>query len=135
MLRTQVDVVLDNGAAVLNAATPGGRPGPWLSRRRRGAVRAQDTLPAIVEHRATTTAAPCCVKKAAWCWPLAPQSMRWAALDELTFGRNAVVPDTDALLAAIGAAWAWPEHCPDLIGAGIRTSSLSWSPLASALRA
>lgn len=41
-------------------------------------------------------------------------------LDELTFGRNAVVPDTDALLAAIGAAWAL-NIAPDLIGAGIKT--------------
>ena len=42
------------------------------------------------------------------------------ALTDLTFGRNAVVPDTDALLAAIGAAWAL-DIAPDLIGAGIKT--------------
>ena len=41
-------------------------------------------------------------------------------LSELTFGRNAIMPDTDALLAAIGAAWAL-DIAPDLIGAGIKT--------------
>ena len=41
-------------------------------------------------------------------------------LSELTFGRNAIVPDTDALLAAVGAAWAL-DIAPDLIGAGIKT--------------
>ena len=42
------------------------------------------------------------------------------ALTDLTFGRNAVVPDTDALLAAVGTAWAL-DIAPDLIGAGIKT--------------
>ena len=32
----------------------------------------------------------------------------------------AVVPDTEALLAAVGAAWAL-DIAPDLIGAGIKT--------------
>jgi hypothetical protein len=39
---------------------------------------------------------------------------------ELTFGRNAVAPDTDTLLAAIATAWAL-DISPDLIGAGIKT--------------
>ena len=51
-------------------------------------------------------------------------------MSDLTFGRNAVVPDTDALLAAIGTAWAL-DIAPDLIGAGIKTFEPELVPTAA----
>ena len=104
MLRTQVDVVLDNGAAVLNAAIA---QVAALAPLCDGDVvlYAQDpTLPAIVEHRANANGRAVLVKglRGAGHWRA---EHVLGTLDELTFGRNAVVPDTDALLAAIGAAW------------------------------
>ena len=52
------------------------------------------------------------------------------SLADLTFGRNAVAPDTDALLAAIGTAWAL-NIAPDLIGAGIKTFEPELVPTAA----
>ena len=43
-----------------------------------------------------------------------------APLSALCFGRSVTPPDTDALLAAIAAAWAL-DIAPDLIVAGIKT--------------
>jgi cyanophycin synthetase len=120
VLRTQVDVVLDNGAAVLNAAIA---QVAALAPLCDGDVvlYAQDpTLPAIVEHRANANGRAVLVKKGYVVLATGAAEHVLGTLDELTFGRNAVVPDTDALLAAIGAAWAL-NIAPDLIGAGIKT--------------
>ncbi|RZJ09186.1 MAG: cyanophycin synthetase [Acidovorax sp.] len=120
VMRTQVDVVLSEGAAVLNAAIPQVADLAPLSD---GAVvlYAQDaTLPAIVEHRATDNGRAVIVKNGRVVLATGSAEHVLGSLADLTFGRNAVVPDTDALLAAVGAAWAL-DIAPDLIGAGIKT--------------
>ena len=130
VMRTQVDVVLAEGAAVLNAAIPQVADLAPLSD---GDVvlYAQDgTLPVIAEHRAKDNGRAVFVKNG--CVVLATGSAEHVlgTLSDLTFGRNAVVPDTDALLAAIGAAWAL-DIAPDLIGAGIKTFEPELVPTAA----
>ncbi len=120
VLRTQVDVVLDDGAAVLNAAID---QVAALAPLCDGAVvlYAQNPdLPAIVEHRAKDNGRAVLVKNGRVVLATGSTEHVLGTLGELTFGRNAVVPNTDALLAAIGAAWAL-DIAPDLIGAGIKT--------------
>ena len=120
VMRTQVDVVLAEGAAVLNAAIPQVAELAPLSD---GAVvlYAQDaTLPVIVEHRAKDNGRAVLVKNGRVVLATGNAEHVLGSLSDLTFGRNAVVPDTDALLAAVGAAWAL-NIAPDLIGAGIKT--------------
>lgn len=120
MLRTRVDVVLDDGAAVLNAAID---QVAALAPLCDGAVvlYAQNPdLPAIVEHRAKDNGRAVLVKNGRVVLATGSAEHVLGTLGELTFGRNAVVPNTDALLAAIGAAWAL-DIAPDLIGAGIKT--------------
>jgi cyanophycin synthetase len=120
VMRTQVDVVLSEGAAVLNAAIPQVAELAPLSD---GAVvlYAQDaSLPVVVEHRANGNGRAVVVKNGRVVLATGNAEHVLGSLSELTFGRNAVVPDTDALLAAIGAAWAL-DIAPDLIGAGIKT--------------
>ena len=120
VMRTQVDVVLSEGAAVLNAAIEQVADLAPLSD---GAVvlYAQDgSLPAIVEHRAKDNGRAVIVKNGRVVLATGSAEHVLGSLADLTFGRNAVVPDTDALLAAVGAAWAL-DIAPDLIGAGIKT--------------
>ena len=120
VMRTQVDVVLSEGAAVLNAAIPQVADLAPLSD---GAVvlYAQDAnLPVIVEHRAKDNGRAVVVKNGRVVLATGSAEHVLGSLADLTFGRNAVVPDTDALLAAIAAAWAL-DIAPDLIGAGIKT--------------
>jgi cyanophycin synthetase len=120
VLRTQVDVVLDDGAAVLNAADPQvAELAPLCD----GDVvlYAQDaSLPAIVEHRARDHGRAVVLRNQSVVLATGSAEHVLGTLSELTFGRNAIVPDTDALLAAVGAAWAL-DIAPDLIGAGIKT--------------
>ena len=120
VLRTQVDVVLDGGAAVLNAADPQVAD---LAPLCDGDVvlYAQDaSLPAIVEHRARDHGRAVVVRNNRVVLATGSAEHVLGTLSELTFGRNAIMPDTDALLAAIGAAWAL-DIAPDIIGAGIKT--------------
>ncbi|EER61967.1 cyanophycin synthetase [Acidovorax delafieldii 2AN] len=120
VMRTQVDVVLDDGAAVLNAADPQvAELAPLCD----GDVvlYAQDaSLPAIVEHRARDHGRAVVLRNQSVVLATGSAEHVLGTLSELTFGRNAIVPDTDALLAAVGAAWAL-DIAPDLIGAGIKT--------------
>lgn len=120
VMRTQVDVVLADGAAVLNAAE---EQVVDLARLCDGDVvlYAQDhALPAIAEHRAKDNGRAVVVKNGRVVLATGSAEHVLGTLAELTFGRNAVVPDTEALLAAVGAAWAL-DIAPDLIGAGIKT--------------
>ncbi|MCW5222850.1 cyanophycin synthetase [Verminephrobacter aporrectodeae] len=120
VLRTQIDVVLTGGAAVLNAAiaqvadlAPLCDGGVLLY--------AQDAaLPAIAAHRARDNGRAVVVENGCVLLATGSAGQRLGPLSELCFGRHAVRPDTDALLAAIGAAWAL-DIAPDLIGAGIKT--------------
>ena len=120
VLRTQVDVVLPEGAAVLNAAIAQVAELAPLSD---GAVvlYAQDaSLPAVVQHRATDNGRAVLVRNGRVVLATGASEQVLGSLTDLTFGRQAVVPDTDALLAAVGAAWAL-DIAPELIGAGIKT--------------
>jgi cyanophycin synthetase len=120
VLRTQVDVVLANGAAVLNAADA---QVAALAPLCDGSVvlYAQDPgLPALGEHRAKDNGRAVFVKNGRVVLATGSHEHVLAPLADLSFGRNATAPDTDALLAAIGAAWAL-DIAPDLIGAGIKT--------------
>lgn len=120
VLRTQVDVVLAEGAAVLNAADPRVAA---LAALCDGSVvfYAQDPgLAVIVEHRAREHGRAVLLRNAQVILASGSGEQVLGALADLTFGRNAVVPDTDTLLAAIATAWAL-DIAPDLISAGIKT--------------
>jgi len=120
VLRTQIDVVLPGGAAVLNAAEPQVLELAPLSD---GAVvlYAQDgTLPAIAEHRAKDSGRAVFVKAGRVVLATGTAEHVLGALADLTFGRNAVQADPDTLLAIVATAWAL-DIAPDLIGAGIKT--------------
>ena len=120
VLRTQVDVVLAQGASVLNASIAQVADLAPLSD---GAVvlYAQDaSLPVITAHRASDNGRAVVVKNGRVVLATGTAERALGDLADLTFGRQAVVPDTDALLAAIGAAWAL-DIAPDLIAAGIKT--------------
>jgi cyanophycin synthetase len=120
VLRTQVDVVLPSGAAVLHAAIA---QVVELAPLCDGSVvlYAQDAgLAAIAEHRARDNGRAVFLKNGRVVLATGNAEHALGALGDLTFGRNAVVPDTDALLAAVATAWAL-DIAPDLIGAGIKT--------------
>lgn len=120
VLRTQVDVVLAGGAAVLNAAiAPVAELAPLCD----GGVLlyAQDgALPAIAAHRAQDHGRAVFVKGGSVLLATGGAEHALGTLAELRFGRHALRPDTEALLAAVAAAWAL-DIAPDLIGAGIKT--------------
>ncbi len=78
------------------------------------------SLPALVEHRARDSGRAVVVRHSRVVLATRSAEHVLGTLSELTFGRNAVVPDTDALLAAIGGAWAL-DIAPYLLGAGIKT--------------
>ncbi len=121
VLRTQVDVVLGHGAAVLNAAEA---QVAALAPLCDGSVvlYAQDAgLPAIVKHRADgESGRAVTVKNGRVVLATGHAEHALGRLSDLTFGRQAVAPDTDTLLAAIATAWAL-DISPDLIAAGIKT--------------
>ena len=88
------------------------------------------TLPVIVEHRAKDNGRAVVVKNGRVVLATGSSEHVLGSLADLTFGRNAVVPDTDALLAAIATAWAL-DIAPDLIGAGIKTFEPELVPTAA----
>jgi cyanophycin synthetase len=120
VMRTQIDVVLSQGAAVLNAAEPQVLALVPLSD---GAVvlYAQDaSLPGIVEHRATDAGRAVVVKQGRVVLATGAAEHDLGAVADLTFGRRCVATDTDTLLAIVATAWAL-DIAPDLIAAGIKT--------------
>ena len=120
VMRTQVDVVLAEGATVLHAAIAQVADLAPLSDGDVVLYAQDSTLPAITEHRAKDNGRAVFVKNGSVVLATGAAEHRLGALVDLTFGRNAVVPDTDALLAAVGTAWAM-NIAPDLISAGIKT--------------
>lgn len=130
VLRTQVDVVLDGGAAVLNAADPQVADLAPLCDGDVVLYALDASLPAIVEHRARDQGRAVIVRNSRVVLATGSAEHVLGTLSELTFGRNAIVPDTDALLAAIGAAWAL-DIAPDLIGAGIKTFEPELPPVST----
>ena len=120
VLRTQVDVVLPSGAAVLHAADAQVAD---LARLCDGGVvlYAQDgELAAIAEHRASDQGRAVFVKAGRVVLATGSSELAIAPLSALCFGRSSTPPDVTALLAAIGTAWAL-DIAPDLIVAGIKT--------------
>ena len=118
VMRTQVDVVLPSGAAVLNAAEPEVAD---LARLCDGAVILYATdpdLPAITAHRANDHGRAVLVRGGHVVLATGSSEKSLGALDRLGFGRD--TPNVHTLLAAIGAAWAL-DIAPDLIAAGIKT--------------
>ncbi|MBY0453814.1 MAG: cyanophycin synthetase [Burkholderiaceae bacterium] len=121
VLRTQVDVVLESGAAVLNAAEPQVAD---LARLCDGDVILYATdpdLPVVVAHRASEQGRAVLVRGGNVVLATGSSEKSLGALSRLTFGRGETpAPDPLTLLAAIGAAWAL-DIAPDLIAAGIKT--------------
>ena len=120
VLRTQVDVVLPSGAAVLHAThAQVAELAPLCD----GAVvlYAQDGgLDVIAQHRIQDQGRAVFIKGGRVVLATGGNEQAIAPLSALCFGRSATPPDTDALLAAIAAAWAL-DIAPDLIVAGIKT--------------
>ena len=120
VLRTQVDVVLDEGAAVLNADAPQvAELAPLCD----GAVILYSTdadHPAVAAHRADGLGRAVLVRAGNVVLATGASEKSLGALDRLHFGRDMPAPAVSTLLAAIGAAWAL-DIAPDLIAAGIKT--------------
>ena len=120
VLRTQVDVVLDEGAAVLNADAPGvAELAPLCD----GAVILYSTHadhPAVAAHRADGQGRAVLVRAGNVVLATGASEKSLGALERLHFGRDMPAPAVSTLLAAIGAAWAL-DIAPDLIAAGIKT--------------
>ncbi len=120
VLRTQVDVVLDEGAAVLNADAAGvAELAPLCD----GAVILYSTdadHPALAAHRAGGQGRAVLVRAGAVVLATGASEKSLGALERLHFGRDLPAPAVSTLLAAIGAAWAL-DIAPDLIAAGIKT--------------
>ena len=119
VLRTQIDVVLDEGAGVLNAdIAQVAELAPLCD----GEVLLYSTAadnPAIAAHRAEDEGRAVFVR--------AGQVILATGASERVLGTLAALsppggqqPDTPALLAAIAAAWSM-DVGPDLIAAGIKT--------------
>ncbi|MBX9835045.1 MAG: cyanophycin synthetase [Burkholderiaceae bacterium] len=120
VLRTQVDVVLPSGAAVLNADEPAVAD---LARLCDGAVILYSTdanNPAVAAHRASDQGRAVLVKGGNVVLATGATEKSLGALARLAFVQGTSTPPVPTLLAAIGAAWAL-DIAPDLIAAGIKT--------------
>lgn len=120
VLRTQVDVVLPGGAAVLNADEPAVAE---LARLCDGAVILYSTAaehPVVAAHRAHEQGRAVLVKGGNVVLATGATEKSLGALARLVFAQGASTPPVATLLAAIGAAWAL-NIAPDLIAAGIKT--------------
>ena len=120
VLRTQVDVVLAEGAAVLNADAPGvAELAPLCD----GAVILYSTdadHPALAAHRAQDHGRAVLVRAGSVLLATGASEKPLCSLARLRLGRDVPQPAVSTLLAAIGAAWAL-DIAPDLIAAGIKT--------------
>ena len=120
VLRTQVDVVLPSGAAVLNADEAAVAD---LARLCDGAVILYSTdadNAAVAAHRASDQGRAVLVKGGNVVLATGAAEKSLGALARLAFAQGASTPPVHTLLAAIGAAWAL-DIAPDLIAAGIKT--------------
>ncbi|MBU6465506.1 MAG: cyanophycin synthetase [Burkholderiales bacterium] len=120
VLRTQVDVVLASGAAVLNADEP---EVAELARLCDGAVvlTSTDALnAAVAAHRAKDHGRAVLLQGGQVVLAQGASEKPLGELARLTQGQAAASVPVPALLAAIGAAWAL-DIAPDLIAAGVKT--------------
>ena len=120
VLRTQVDVVLPSGAAVLNADEPQVAD---LARLCDGAVILYTTdadNPIVAAHRANDQGRAVLLKGGNVVLATGAAEKSLGAVSRLTFAQGASTPPVATLLAAMGAAWAL-DIAPDLIAAGIKT--------------
>ena len=120
VLRTQVDVVLPSGAAVLNADEPQVAD---LARLCDGAVilySADADNPLVAAHRAHEQGRAVLVKGGNVVLATGAAEKSLGAVSRLAFAQGASTPPVATLLAAMGAAWAL-DIAPDLIAAGIKT--------------
>ncbi|HSV55082.1 MAG TPA: cyanophycin synthetase [Burkholderiaceae bacterium] len=130
VLRTQVDVVLSDGVAVLNAADEGVAGMAPLCDGDVILYAHDPALPAIVAHRAEGGRAVY-VRHGRVILASGAGEFSIAELGALSFRHGQHAPESDGvLLAGIAAAWAL-EISPDLIVAGIET----FEPEPAALRA
>ena len=123
VLRTQVDVVLADGAAVLNADEAQVAD---LARLCDGAVILYSTdadNAAIAAHRIADNGRAVLVRAGNVVLATGASEKSLGALDRLTWS-GSTSPDAPTLLAAIGAAWAL-DIAPDLIAAGIKTFEIA----------
>ncbi|MBX9936623.1 MAG: cyanophycin synthetase [Burkholderiaceae bacterium] len=133
VLRTQVDVVLEQGAAVLNAAEPQVAELAPLCDGDVILYAADANLPAIVAHRAENQGRAVLLLDGKLVLATGSNEKSIGTLERLTAGRESLAADVPTLLAAVAAAWAL-DIAPDLIAAGIKTFEPA-TPTANATRA
>ena len=120
VLRTQVDVVLASGAAVLNADEASVAELANLCDGSVVLVSAQADNALLSAHRAKANGRTVFVRAGDVVLAQGGSAKTLGSLKRLTEGHTPEPVPTPALLAAIGAAWAL-EIAPDLIAAGIKT--------------
>lgn len=133
VLRTQVDVVLEQGAAVLNAAEPQVAELAPLCDGDVILYATDPSLPAIVAHRAQDQGRAVLLMDGKVVLATGSSEKSIGTLERLTAGRESLAADVPTLLAAVAAAWAL-DIAPDLIAAGIKTFEPA-APAANATRA
>ena len=133
VLRTQVDVVLEQGAAVLNAAEPQVAELAPLCDGDVILYAADANLPAIIAHWAENQGRAVLLLDGKVVLATGSSEKSIGTLERLTAGRESLAADVPTLLAAVAAAWAL-DIAPDLIAAGIKTFEPA-TPTANATRA
>jgi cyanophycin synthetase len=116
VVRTQVDVILPDGVAVLNAANAAVAELAELCDGKVIFYAADPTLPVIVAHRATGERAVILRDGKV----VLADGSRETALLSLTALKPGAASDPESVLAAVAATWALGVPA-DLIGAGLRT--------------
>ncbi len=133
VLRTQVDVVLEQGAAVLNAAEAQVADLAPLCDGDVILYAVDPDLPAVVAHRNQDQGRAVLLHDGKVVLATGSSEKSIGTLERLTAGREALAADVPTLLAAVAAAWAL-DIAPDLIAAGIKTFEPA-APAASTPRA
>ncbi len=120
VLRTQVDVVLASGAAVLNADDAEVANLGLLCDGAVVLVSCQDDNPLVAAHRASDNGRAVLLRAGQVILAEGSSEKILGPLERLTQGHSAAPVPAAALLAAMGAAWAM-DIAPDLIAAGVKT--------------
>lgn len=134
VLRTQVDVVLEQGAAVLNAAEPQVADLAPLCDGDVILYATDPDLPTVVAHRNQDQGRAVLLHDGKVVLATGSSEKSIGTLERLTAGREALAADVPTLLAAVAAAWAL-DIAPDLIAAGIKTFEPATPATTHAVRA